>query len=292
MEKGSARGWCFTLNNYTEAETAALLSLPVDSYDYFIVGQEVGAEGTPHLQGFIYGEKRRFASIKKMLGDRAHIEVAKGTPQQNKTYCSKEGRVLVEAGICPAQGKRKDIEVVREVLRATGRVADVVEVATSYQSIKAAECIIKYIEVPRTEVPTIIWLWGPTGTGKTRAAIEMCGADTWISGKNLKWWEGYDGHRNVIIDDFRADFCTFHELLRILDRYPYRVEVKGGSRQLLANRIVITSCAPPDQVYCTREDIGQLNRRITTITYVGVPQVVVPEVGGNTLPLPLSPGIL
>ena len=38
---------------------------------------------------------------------------------------------------------------------------------------------------------------------------------------NYKWWEGYDGHEVVLLDDIRKDFCKFHELLTLLDIYPY-----------------------------------------------------------------------
>jgi len=80
-----------------------------------------------------------------------------------------------------------------------------------------------------------------------------------------KWWEGYDAHENVIIDDMRGDFCKFHELLRMLDRYAYRIETKGGSRQFRAKTIIITSCYSPTEMFDTREDIQQLLRRIDEI---------------------------
>ena len=80
-----------------------------------------------------------------------------------------------------------------------------------------------------------------------------------------RWWDGYDAHENVIIDDMRKDFCKFHELLRYLHEHPFHVETKGGTRQFLARNIVITSCYSPDQLFETREDINQLLRRIDEI---------------------------
>lgn len=124
--------------------------------------------------------------------------------------------------------------------------------------------ILQYLEPQRDWAPEVYWFYGPTGSGKTRKAFELC-EDPWISDQGLRWWDGYDGHEDVIIDDFRKDFCKFHELLRILDRYPYRVEVRGGSRQLLARRIFITSLYSPEETYHMREDIGALTRRITEV---------------------------
>jgi len=99
-----------------------------------------------------------------------------------------------------------------------------------------------------------------------------------VSGKSLKWFDGYDAHPDIIVDDFRRDFCTFHELLRILDRYPFRVETKGGSRQLLAKNTVITCPWKPDIIYQSRsqEDIGQLLRRIDEVKLFGVDEVPAP----------------
>ena len=145
------------------------------------------------------------------------------------------------------------------------------------QCLKYAETAIKYVEPQRTWQPENHWFFGSTGSGKTREAwakaVEFLGGDTevnrgkvWMSGKTLKWWQGYDAHPVVIIDDFRKDFCTFHELLRILDRYPFTVENKGGSRQLLARLIIVTCPWAPDVLYEGQADLcGQLLRRLACV---------------------------
>jgi len=90
--------------------------------------------------------------------------------------------------------------------------------------------------------------------------------DVW---KNLQWWDGYDNQDAVLFDDFRGDFCTFHYLLRVLDRYPMRVEVKGSSREFNSKRIYITSCYPPTEIYNkSDEDVKQLIRRIDEIIFL------------------------
>ena len=273
-----SRAWCFTLNNPKGDETYALHAV------YTIVGDEVGDSGTPHHQGYIYFENARtFTAIQKMLPKGAHIERALGNAEQNREYCSKDGKIFYEDGVCPKQGKRTDFQAVREALAAGERMSDIVEWATSFQSVRSAEMILKYKETRRNWVPEVLWFWGGTGTGKTRQAFELA-PEAWVSGRNLKWWDGYDAHEDVIFDDFRGDFCTYHELLRILDRYPYRIEVKGGSRQLLAKRIIITSPVPPAQVYRTVEDVGQLLRRITSVSCFDTDT----DVGGVILDPPIS----
>ena len=68
-----------------------------------------------------------------------------------------------------------------------------------------------------------------------------------------------------MIDDFRKDWCKFHELLKLLDKYPIKVECKGSFYELLATTIIITAPFPPDYMHDTREDITQLMRRIKQV---------------------------
>lgn len=102
------RSWCFTLNNYTPAEVTSIQSAECK---YIIFGREVGEEGTPHLQGFVqFKDGKTMSAVKTTLGtDRLHLEVCGGNPQQNITYCSKQGDVF-EKGVRPAQGKRSDLK--------------------------------------------------------------------------------------------------------------------------------------------------------------------------------------
>lgn len=254
-----SRAWCFTINNWCEDELAALGECGAE---YLIVGKECGEQNeTPHLQGYVrWANARHFDRVKKLLGERAHIEEAKGSPQQNIEYCSKE-EVALEIGERPKQGRRSDIHAVREILSSTGRVRDVVAVASSFQAIRGAETLVKYLEPARAWAPEVHWFFGPSGSGKTRAAFEAA-CDPWVSAGSLKWFDGYDGHEDVILDDFRSEHCSFTFLLRLLDRYAFRVEVKGGFRQFLARRIWITCPYRPDCLPWGAEDVTQLTRRI------------------------------
>lgn len=195
-----------------------------------------------------------------------HCEICRGSEQQCVDYCSKEESRVAgpwQYGERAQPGKRNDVSRVREIIEEGGGMRGVAREATSYQSIRVAESILKYCEKGRDFETEVRWYSGSTGSGKTRSALEEF-PDAWVSGKNLKWFEGYDAHEVVIVDDFRRDFCTFHELLRICDRYPYRVETKGGSRQLLAKVIIFTCPWTIDQLFRERsvEDVGQLKRRV------------------------------
>lgn len=252
---------------------------------YLIFGEELCPKsGKTHYQGYVQLlTQMRFGAVKTLLGASTHIESARGSLEENQAYCSKDGNVTTW-GEPKKSGERTDLQTVKKQIIEGKTLREIAEDVSSYQALRMAEKLITYVEPKRDWKPTVIWLWGPTGVGKSRLAKESC-QDPWWSGKTLQWWQGYDAHKEVIIDDFRADFCTFHELLRILDRYPFTVETKGGSRQLLAESIYITSPFAPERVYANRssEDNEQLLRRITLSIEClrGVS-----EVGGNTIPRP------
>ena len=100
------------------------------------------------------------------------------------------------------------------------------------------------------------------------------GLEPFIKSGSYRWFDGYDAHRFVIFDDFRDSQCEFSFLLRLLDRYPLRVEIKGGTRQWKPHTIVITSPMPPEETYQTMQQndrydkIQQLIRRIDITEHV------------------------
>lgn len=256
------RSFCFTV---FEQITLADLEKKFEDAEYYIFGEEeCPTTGKQHLQCFVYFKNPRSCDsvYKKIPG--VHVEPCKGSPDQNRIYCSKSG-VFHEKGTCPRQGKRTDLDEIRDILKETNSMKKVVEIANSYQSVKMAEQILKYTEKPRNFKPEVLWFWGETGTGKSREAYEILGEECYTCLSTGRWFDGYDAHEHVLIDDMRKDFMKFHELLRLLDRYAMRIETKGGTRQFLAKRIIITSAYHPQDLYNTREDVEQLLRRIDEI---------------------------
>jgi len=49
---------------------------------------------------------------------------------------------------------------------------------------------------------------------------------------NSNDWEGYTQQRVVLIDEFHEGMISYRKLLRVLDRYPIRMNVKGSSVHL------------------------------------------------------------
>lgn len=259
------RNVCFTWNNYTEADFEKLKVWCVEKTAYAVIGKEVGKkEETPHLQGYfeMKNAMTHSALTKKVLPC-FHESRKAQTAQPAIDYCKKDGDYWEHGKAHVNQGQRTDLQVVRDLLRGGGRMADVVDVVSSGQGLRAAEILLKYVEPRRSWETEVIWLFGSTGVGKSHMAHEML-PDAWQSNETLQWWDGYDAHEHVIIEEFRDDQCSFATLLRIFDKYPFRVQVKGGYRSLLAKKIVVTSCHHPGEMYSDlpEKDKRQLYRRI------------------------------
>lgn len=280
-----SRAWCFTLNNPAPMDLLWLASDATRTQAKYLVYEHEAAPttGTPHIQGYVYFHNpKTLKGAADWGGARAHWEPARGSAEQNRAYCTKDGGDVQEYGEMPRQGTRNDVDAIKKVVASGGSMKEVCEIATSYQSARMGELLLKYRGPTKRDPPTVLWFWGPTGTGKTRTAIEMAGDDYWISGRDLRWWDGYTSQSTVIIDDFRKDSCRFQELLRMLDRYPYRVETKGGSTWLAARTIIVTAPRPPQYYATAYEDEQQLLRRITETREFNKTAPTSTEVAGNT----------
>lgn len=265
-----SRSYMLTINNYSDEEYESVLRLGEEkSVKYLSVGKEVApTTGTKHIHVYVYfNNPVSFNPLKKKFA-RARIDRCRGTPEQCSAYTQKDA-VFQQFGELPVQGKRSDIEHIRDVMTITPRMREVVKVARSYQSIKVAEQYLKYHEKKRNWKPIVKWFYGETGCGKTHTAIQELGEDYYPCMNTGKWFDGYDAHENILVDDMRKNFMTFAEFLKFIDRYAFRVETKGGTRQILAKKIIITSCYHPEHLFHTREDIKQLLRRIDEIRQFG-----------------------
>ncbi|WGN90621.1 replication associated protein [Banfec circovirus 2] len=273
------RRWCFTINNYTAAEEEAVRGLAADA-KYLICGREIGENGTPHLQGYVNLKKTcRMSSLKARLGGRGHFEPARGDDSSNRDYCSKGGDLLIESGDVQSKGKRNDLHSAVEILRASGSLSQVARSAPEafvkyHRGLAALLLMSPELTTPRSWKTEVIVYSGPPGCGKSRLCFEMAPSAYWKP--RGKWWDGYDGHSDIILDDFYG-WLPFDDLLRLCDRYPLRVETKGGTVQFVGKRILITSNKLPHEWY-TDEVYNKdaLFRRLDSVFYYEIDKFVSP----------------
>ncbi|AIF76278.1 Rep, partial [Bat circovirus] len=241
----------------TESEFVKELNL--HDYDYFTFQLEQGENGTKHLQGYIeFRTRRKLDTIKKLNG-RIHWERRNGTRSQAIAYCNKDDTRLLGpfmGGELPKsdQGRRSDLETIREKLNgrkplkeiADDHFGDFVRYHRGFREYKIL-CGLSQ----RTWKTHVVVLTGKTGIGKSRYCQEHYPNAFWK--RKGEWWDGYDGHESVIIDEFYG-WLPIDTMLRIMDRYPLMVDTKGGAVNFEAKTICITSNKPWEKWYTSWDD--------------------------------------
>ena len=123
------KNFTFTINNYTEQDINNIDNFYNAFCNYAIYGFEQGEQGTKHIQGYIQMKKqKRFLSIVKFFNNKAHIEKANGTPEQNKAYCSKEGNYKEFGTIINKGSNKLIIEDLREQIKKCNSWAEVLNI--------------------------------------------------------------------------------------------------------------------------------------------------------------------
>lgn len=239
---------------------------------YIIYGKEVGASGTPHLQGFVSFDNQMTlsAAIKRLPG--CHVEIAIA-PDAAIDYCKKDGD-WTERGQWTTQkekgkkGGEKEKERWANALELAkqGRFEEIdpelyTRYRSTYQAVHAES---------RPEPETIQgemeheWIYGPAGCGKSSKAREE-NPGAYI--KDLtKWWDNYEAQEVAIIDDVDKYDVKFARMLKLwCDRYPFQAEMKGKQMLIRPRKIVITSQYSPEEIWEDEKTQDAMKRRLKII---------------------------
>lgn len=278
-----ARHWCWTLNNPEDSETPDQLIEKVftaaNKVRYVVFQHEEGEEEhTPHYQGYVeFTIGRRMAALKK-LHRRIHWEPRRGTPDEARDYCMKEeGRIAGpwEWGTFRgAPGKRTDLEELYKLARSSASLLEVAEACPSsymrhYKAVQHVRQLGALDKPVRKKDLKVYILYGAPGLGKTRAVYEQH-PDVYAVplGKDL-WFDNYKGEANVLLDDFSGNLRLV-DTLRLLDRYPIQVPIKGGFVWWCPDKVFVTCNVHPRDWYdySKRQDSYKaLTRRVYKVLW-------------------------
>lgn len=246
------RGWCFTLNNYSDEEYENIVQYGHNNTEKFIVGKEVGAKGTPHLQGYMYFKHPQQFKRIKSINERAHWEKAKGNVDQNFKYCSKGGD-FVSKGL-EKQMSMQDIikqEMLQEYESVTWRpwqqeILDIIKAGGSDRKIN--------------------WVYDPIGNnGKSflRRYICLTNEAVLADGKKDNIFNSFkvkciDENKRVrlcVMDIPRQNeaFTNYGTIEAILDRHIYSGKYEGGEIWLDRMCVVVFANFAPKLENCTQD---------------------------------------
>ena len=107
----------------------------------------------------------------------------------------------------------------------------------------------------------IKYVFGETGSGKSHLVNREAGPNAYWKDGGSKWFHGYEGEENVVIEEYRSGF-PYGMFLQLLDKWPYKVEVKGGMPDFVCKNLWITSHYAPSELYPNVADKSEMYRRL------------------------------
>lgn len=262
------KNWCFTINNYDNGDLQQVDELKALS-SYVVCGREKGAEGTPHLQGFVVmKQNKRLAGMKKLL-PRAHLEAARGTASQAADYCKKEGAYEEYGQLPRSKTEVGNLNAARYEdawsLAKEGRIEEI-PADIRFRCYRTCKEIHRDYMVKPDDLKQVcgIWIHGKAGTGKTTHARRTY-PNAYIKSRN-QWWDGYQGEEHVILDDIGPYNVSLAAYLKDwADKWTFKAEVKGSYLWIRPSVFCVTSQYTIEEIWMDQETRDALNRRFKCI---------------------------
>lgn len=252
------KNWCFT--SYDEKRP----ELEGKCRWYVVQREQCPSSGRLHWQGVCgFDVRKRFDTVKRVFSDDSHLEPCRSV-ESSVQYCSKEEtRVGDVFKYGPVPTGRSILQRVRE--DGVRRVLE--DSPNKFRWIRhLANLRAMFIE-PRSSLTVAYWLWGEPGCGKSKYAHQLSGEFGRPYWKDLTpWWCGYENEPYVIIDDVRSEFSA-NFILRLIDRYPFKVQVKGGYAEFTSSVVVFTSNVSMREAFFNTDELTYkaLLRRVIEI---------------------------
>ena len=229
------------------------------------------------------------------------VGMHKVVPAAVAAFCSK-----CECGQATSKGQLADTTVFEGNIPSDRSIRDIVGLSQGANSMRelartAPELVSRHFRFVqfcfaefapmRAKPPVVVWLSGGTGTGKSKFAASLAASNLTYWVWSLDWFDGLrPDHQVVIFDDIRPSKNLTHSLLlRLADRYPMKLAVKGASTSLIAPVLVFTSpfCSTSfwsqlNEAHSVHEDVGQLTRRITHEVDLSVGEVDLKKIRRRT----------
>ncbi len=238
---------------------------------YYCLCDEVGAEEkTPHTHLYFVCENAvRFGRVKKLF-PAAHIEAAKGSSRENRNYILKEGKyenskkketnlseTFEEYGEIPLDKSEKNeskSSQVYEMIKDGYSNSDIVDIFPSFITKlshldRARQTYIEEKNREKWRDLEIVYIYGDTGTGKTRFVMDKYGYKNVCKITNYE--HPFDNYRNedvILFDEFRSSI-NIADMLQYLDGYPCNLPARYSDRTACYTKVFITSNIPLDKQF-------------------------------------------
>lgn len=263
------RKWLLTINNPQEHgfghERLKAILVDMKSVVYWCMADEIGLEdGTYHTHLFIYGKSGiRFSTVKKAFAS-AHIDAAKGTCKQNKEYVTKTGKwegdkkqdtrvdgTFEEYGELPVerQGTRNDLEDLYDMIKSGMSNYEILEQGSGYMlnldSIDRTRQILVQEEYKlKWRDLEVVYIYGDTGTGKTRGVMEKYGYGNVYRVTDYKHpFDNYAGQDVIVFDEFCSSL-PLTMMNKCLEGYPLELPCRYANKYACYTKVYVIANVP------------------------------------------------
>lgn len=232
----------------------------------YMVGQKEEAPTT----GFIHWQlvvaltkKSTITGCKHHFCAQAHVELSRSAAAND--YVQKEETAVAgtrfSLGALPMKLNSKIDWDLQWQLAKEGKIEEMSKgvLVRSYNTIKKIK-LDHMNPIYRGQQKAFLF-WGPTGTGKSRAAKSIYPQAFRKNGEN-KWWDTYTDQQEIVVEEFRGQLPV-SLLLKYLDRESLLVETKFGGAYLNSKKWVFTSNVPIHRWYpdLDADTIAAIERR-------------------------------
>lgn len=251
----NAKNFQLTLNEITMTFYEEIKQYLIEREpNYFISCLEENKKEKLHMHIYVQYPRCVKLSPHKTLG--AHIEVCRGSPQENKAYIEKIkttfgiDNVYEEIGNMRLNGIKSDLAIslmekeIGEVTKSEFKIWKEIKNITSYTKQK--------IYKPDVEV---YYIWGESCTGKSKKVFDMLGEDEKFDRVKFEkgFWIGvnqYDPVETCWYDEFRDSHMPASEFINFIDYYKNQMNIKYCPSWVNCyKKIFITSIQSPHEIY-------------------------------------------
>lgn len=247
-----ARSFLLTLNEIEKYDDLKSEFQKLKSCDYFISCKEI-APTTGHEHIHIYAHfSSSYKISKRILNYHSHIDICKGTPQQNIAYIRKDGNILDTWGEEPRQGAR----TVKELKQIDN--PDELNWNEYNTWNKIHQNMSNDIDIDNwSKEVKVYYIQGPSGVGKTEKAKQIVRENIEKYGRKINrvkcennFWIGVGEEAKIAIyDDFRDSHMKASEFVNFIDYNKQIMNTKGGSKLNNYELIIITSVQNIEDIY-------------------------------------------
>lgn len=252
-----------------------------EKFDYMIIALEKGEEGHYHIQGYCYSHTQRLPTTWSNLLDNAYYtKMSRGTVEQNRDYVKKQDHTFIsgplEFGDVPKnQGQRSDIEdfidAVKEGLSDYELLEQYPVQYLRYENkITKLRNLAKPIDKKSYNIKEVLYLWGSSGTGKTRFYHEKYDMnDVYVLNTYERGcFDNYSNESILVLEEYRGNF-NISFLLQLLDGYVIQLPARYHNKIGRFQKVVICTNVPIQSLYkeIDRKSLNALKRRITKTIY-------------------------